>query len=45
MSYDVTIRVNTSSNQVIKDPGQRRYDYSNLGKIVIKSIATKRVAR
>jgi len=34
----------TSSNQAIKDPGQRRCGYSNLGKIVIKSVAAKRVA-
>ena len=37
MSYDVATRVNTSSNQAIKDPGQRRCSYSNLGKIVIQS--------
>ena len=44
MSYDVATRVDTSSNQAIKDPGQRRCGYSNLGKIVIKSVAAKRVA-
>ena len=44
MSYNVTTRVDTSSNQVIKGPGQRRCDYSNLNKIVIKSVAAKRVA-
>ncbi len=26
---------NTSSNQAIKDPGQRRCGYSNLGKIIV----------
>jgi hypothetical protein len=44
MLYAVSTRVNTSSNQVIMDPSQRRCDYSNLGKIVIKSVAAKRVA-
>jgi hypothetical protein len=34
MLYDVATRVDTSSNQAIGDPGQRRCGYSNLGKIV-----------
>jgi hypothetical protein len=41
---EVATQANTSSNQAIKDPGQRRCGYSNLGKIVIKSVAAKRVA-
>jgi len=44
MSYAVATWADTSSNQAIKDPGQRRCGYSNLGKIVIKSVAAKRVA-
>ena len=44
MSYAVATKASTSSNQAIKDPGQRRCGYSNLGKIVIKSVAAKRVA-
>ena len=44
MLYDVATRVDTSSNQEIKDPGQWRCGYSNLGKIVIQSVAAKRVA-
>jgi hypothetical protein len=44
MSHDVTTKDDTSSNQAIKDPGQRWCGYSNLGKIVIKSVAAKRVA-
>jgi hypothetical protein len=42
MSYDVATQANTSSNQAIKDPGQWRCGYSNLGKIVkvIKFIQT-----
>jgi hypothetical protein len=44
MSYAVAIWANTSSNQAIKDPGQRRCGYSNLGKIVIKFVAAKRIA-
>jgi hypothetical protein len=44
MLYAVATKADTSSNQAIKDPGQRRCSYSNLGKIVIKSVAAKRVA-
>jgi hypothetical protein len=44
MSYTVATRVNTSFNQAIKDPSQRRCGYSNLGKIVIKSVAARFVA-
>jgi len=44
MSYAVATRADTSSNQAIKDPGQRRCGYSNLGKTVVKSVAAKRVA-
>jgi hypothetical protein len=44
MSYAVATWADTSSNQAIKDPGQRRCGYSNLGKIVTKSVAVKRVA-
>ena len=44
MSYDVATKDDTSSNQAIKDPSQRRCSYSNLGKIIIKSVAAKRVA-
>jgi hypothetical protein len=44
MLYAVATRADTSSNQAIKDPGQQRCDYSNLGKIVIKSVVAKRVA-
>jgi hypothetical protein len=44
MSHDVATKDDTSSNQVIKDPGQRRCGYRNLGKIVIKSVAAKHVA-
>jgi hypothetical protein len=35
MLYDVATGANTSSNQAIKDPGQWRCGYSNLGKILI----------
>jgi hypothetical protein len=46
MSYDVATWADTSSNQAIKDPGQLRRGYSNLGKIyyifyVIKPVATR----
>jgi hypothetical protein len=44
MLYAIVTKADTSSNQAIKDPGQRRCGYSNLGKIVIKSVAAKRVA-
>jgi hypothetical protein len=44
MSYAVATRADTSSNQAIKDPNQRRCSYSNIGKIVIKSVTAKRVA-
>ena len=44
ISYDVATRADTSSNQAIKDPSQRRCGYSNLGKIVIKSVAATFVA-
>ena len=44
MSHDVATKDNTSSNQAIKGLGQRRCGYSNLVKIVIKSVAAKRVA-
>jgi hypothetical protein len=44
MSYAIAIYANTSSNQAIKDPTERRYGYSNLGKILIKSVAAERVA-
>jgi hypothetical protein len=44
MLYDVATRVNTSSNQAIKDPSQRQCSYSNLSKIVIQSVVAKRVA-
>jgi hypothetical protein len=35
LSYAVAIWADTSSNQAIKDPGQRRCGYSNLGKIIV----------
>jgi hypothetical protein len=38
MSYDVAIKNDTSSNQAIKDSGQRRCGYSNLGKIICNKI-------
>jgi len=44
MSCDVTMYADTSSRQAINNPGQRRCVYSNLSKIVIKSVAAKRVA-
>jgi hypothetical protein len=44
MLYAVATLADTSSNQAIKDTGQRRCGYSNLGKIVIKSVAAKHVA-
>ena len=39
MLYAVAIYIDTFSNQAIKDPGQRRCGYSNLGKIIVKSVA------
>jgi hypothetical protein len=42
MSYAFATRANTFSNQAIKNPGQRRCGYSNLGKII--SVAAKCVA-
>jgi hypothetical protein len=44
MSYAIATWADTSSNQAIKDPTERRCGYSNLGKILIKSVAAKRVA-
>jgi hypothetical protein len=44
MSYAVATWPDTSSKQATKDPGQRRCGHSTLGKIVIKSVAVKRVA-
>jgi hypothetical protein len=44
MLYAIATWTSTSTNQAIKDPGQRRYGYSNLGKFLIKSVAAKRVA-
>jgi hypothetical protein len=38
MSHDVATKDDTSSNQAIKDPGQRRCGYSNLGKIICNKI-------
>ena len=38
MSYAVATQADTSSNQAIKDPGQWRCGYNNLGKIVIKYV-------
>jgi len=32
--HDVATKDDTFSNQAIKDPGQRRCGYSNLGKIL-----------
>lgn len=39
MSWDVATYADTSSNQAIKDRGQWRCVYSNLGKILITFIA------
>ena len=44
MSYAIVTWADTSSNQAIKDPDQRWCGYSNLSKILIKSVAAKRVA-
>jgi len=44
MSYAITTEADTSFNRAIKDPGQWRCGYSNLGKILIKFVAAKRVA-
>jgi len=44
MLYDVATWADTSSNQAIKDRGQWRCGYSNLGKILIKFVAAERVA-
>jgi hypothetical protein len=44
MWYNVATRANTSFNQAIKDPSQRRCSYSNLGTILIKSVARTFVA-
>jgi hypothetical protein len=44
MSYAIATWVDTSSNQAIKDPTKRRCGYSNFSKILIKSVATERVA-
>jgi hypothetical protein len=44
MLYAIAIEANTFSNRAIKDPGQWRCGYSNLGKILIKFVAAKRVA-
>jgi hypothetical protein len=41
MLYAVATVADTSSNQAIKDPGQRRCGYSNLGEIVITSVAAR----
>ena len=39
MPHEVATKDDISSNHAIKDPGQRRCGCSNLGKIVIKSLA------
>ena len=39
MLYAVVTQADTSSNQAIKDLGQWRCGYSNLGKFVIKYVA------
>jgi hypothetical protein len=44
MLYAIATYADTSSNQAIKDPDQWRCGYSNLGKILIKFVAAKRVA-
>ena len=44
MSCAVATQADTSSNQASKDPGQLRRGNSNLGKILIKFIATKYIA-
>jgi hypothetical protein len=36
--HDVAIKDNTSFNQAIKDPSQRRCGYSNLGKVLCSKI-------
>ena len=41
MPHEVATKDDISSNQAIKDPGQRRCGCSNLGKIVIKSVAAR----
>jgi hypothetical protein len=49
MLYAVATSADTSSNQAIKDPGQRRYGYSNFGKdfniIITSSHITRLVSR
>lgn len=46
MSYAVATQADTSSNQAIKDPSQRRCDYSDLGKFInlIESVAARGVS-